>query len=49
MAKIGLWQIFQLWIFVLSREKNSTTKATEYVFFCFFSPYLGFLPFLVKV
>ena len=36
MAKIGLWQIFQLWIFVFSREKNSTTKATEYVFFCFF-------------
>ena len=30
-------------------RENSTTKATEYVFFCFFSPYLGFLPFLVKV
>ena len=33
-AKIGLWQIFQLSIFVLSRE-NAITKATEYVTFAF--------------
>ena len=47
-AIIGLWQIFQLWIFVLSREKNSITKATEYVFFGFSFHILLFFPFLGK-
>ena len=30
MAKIGLWQIFQLSVF-LSAAGNAITKATEYV------------------
>ena len=43
-AKIGLWQIFQLSIFVLSREKCHY-QSHWIRNFCFFCTYFSFLPF----
>ena len=46
-AKIGLWQIFQLSIFVLSREKYHC-QSHWIRNFCFFCTYFSFLPILRK-